>query len=238
MSSPEQYEFRVSPDRRQFAIWEPGNEPWFAPEAAMQGRWITSADMERLGWTRYVPETSTDQAAEITRLRIELGKTLEKAAADRCADYAAGLREAIALLDQQASSIDALSSSDFGEEARAVRELADAANKLRRMADETATTETVPCVRPEPHPAHSHSGLRKGVAVHGRCPGVPAAERKPPMDPVHILGIDTDDEPAAGARQDGADHTCNSIVARGEMDEPLGYLICGICGQPKNGARP
>ncbi|MFC8985156.1 hypothetical protein [Streptomyces sp. NPDC057115] len=53
---------------------------------------------------------------------------------------------------------------------------------LRRMADETATTEVVPCMRPEPHPAHSHSGLRKGTAVHGRCPGVPAA----------------------GARQDGA----------------------------------
>ncbi|MFE7727454.1 hypothetical protein ACFU5D_16865 [Streptomyces anthocyanicus] len=55
---------------------------------------------------------------------------------------AAALREAIALLDQRASSIDAFSSSDFGEEARAVRELTDVANELRRVADETAATET------------------------------------------------------------------------------------------------
>ena len=32
----------------------------------------------------------------------------------------------------------------------------------------------VPCMRGEPHPGHLHSGLRKGVAVHGRCPGVSA----------------------------------------------------------------
>jgi hypothetical protein len=63
-------------------------------------------------------------------------------------------------------------------------ELDDAVNRmyvlvaqdvLCRMADETQPTETVPCMRPEPHPAHSHSGLRKGVAVHGRCPGEPTA---------------------------------------------------------------
>lgn len=38
-------------------------------------------------------------------------------------------------------------------------------------------TEFVPCVTPEPHPAHGHSGLRKGMAVHGRCPGQPAADQ-------------------------------------------------------------
>lgn len=58
---------------------------------------------------------------------------------------------------------------------------------LRRMADETATTEVVPCVRPEPHPAHSHSGLRKGTAVHGRCPGVPAAGARQSDDPDRIV---------------------------------------------------
>lgn len=58
-----EFEFRLSPDRRQFAIWEPGNEPWFAPEAAMQGRWITSADMDRLRWTRYVPVADLDKPA-------------------------------------------------------------------------------------------------------------------------------------------------------------------------------
>lgn len=59
----------------------------------------------------------------------------------------------------------------------------DAVNELRRLAAEAPTTtttkpravEAVPCMRSEPHPAHLHSGLRKGIAVHGRCPGAPAA---------------------------------------------------------------
>jgi hypothetical protein len=55
MAVPNKYEFRLSPDHRQFAIWEPGNEPWFVPETAMTGRWIKPNDMDRLGWTRYVP---------------------------------------------------------------------------------------------------------------------------------------------------------------------------------------
>jgi hypothetical protein len=44
---------------------------------------------------------------------------------------------------------------------------------LRRVAAEAQQPEAklVPCVRPEAHPAHLHSGLRNGVAVHGRCPG-------------------------------------------------------------------
>ncbi|MEV8048400.1 hypothetical protein AB0P02_31820 [Streptomyces griseoluteus] len=33
------------------------------------------------------------------------------------------------------------------------------------------------------------------------------------------------------------DHVCNSVWARGEMDEPLGYLICGVCGTRKGGAQ-
>lgn len=52
------------------------------------------------------------------------------------ADRIAGWRDAAKFLDQRASGIDALSSSDFGEEAYAVRELAAAANKLRQMATE------------------------------------------------------------------------------------------------------
>ena len=59
---PDSFEFAVSPDGRQFAIWEPGNEPWFAPEANMHGRWITSADMDRLGWVRYTPQTADGRA--------------------------------------------------------------------------------------------------------------------------------------------------------------------------------
>jgi acyl-CoA reductase-like NAD-dependent aldehyde dehydrogenase len=50
-------------------------------------------------------------------------------------DRAAVLREAAELLDRRATGIDAFASSDHGEEARAVRELVDAAAELRRMAD-------------------------------------------------------------------------------------------------------
>lgn len=61
--NPDHFEFRLSPDRRQFAIWQPGNEPWFVPEGNMPGRWLKPNDMDRLGWTRYVPVDDTPPAA-------------------------------------------------------------------------------------------------------------------------------------------------------------------------------
>ena len=60
------------------------------------------------------------------------------------ADRAAILREAAALLDQRATALDAFSSSDGREEARAVRELADVANELRRLADEAQPVQHAP----------------------------------------------------------------------------------------------
>ncbi|MGW1998598.1 hypothetical protein [Embleya sp. NPDC001921] len=53
--APAGFEFRLSPDRSQIAIWEPGNEPWFIPERNMPGRFVGSAEMNGLGWTRYLP---------------------------------------------------------------------------------------------------------------------------------------------------------------------------------------
>jgi hypothetical protein len=52
---PDGFEFRLSPDQRQFAAWEPGNQPWFIPVAGMQGRFVDSGEMDALGWTRYLP---------------------------------------------------------------------------------------------------------------------------------------------------------------------------------------
>lgn len=77
--------------------------------------------------------------------------------------------------------------------ARAVPLLATCIERLRvRVAEleQHTTTEAVPCVRPEPHPAHLHSGLRNGTAVHGRCPGVPAEE------PLVVSRFDVAMEPA------------------------------------------
>ena len=64
--TPDGWEFRLSPDRRLFAIYEPGNAPWFIPEAAMRGRFVESPDMNRLSWTRYLP--ASEAAAEVLRI--------------------------------------------------------------------------------------------------------------------------------------------------------------------------
>jgi hypothetical protein len=115
--------------------------------------------------------------AALHAVEAALGDTLTPSARDEAlagiaavlpapADRATVLREAIAVLDQRASNIDALSSSDFGEEARAVRELAEAANDLRRMAGEAQQTEcgaelaprtgTRPCTLPAGHDGTHH----------------------------------------------------------------------------------
>ncbi|AQS70871.1 hypothetical protein [Streptomyces pactum] len=81
-----------------------------------------------------------DQTAEITRLRIELGKTLAKAAADRCADYAAGLRDAADIAEQQRQfepAFGARKSAQVSENVGILR----VAEELRRRADEVQPTE-------------------------------------------------------------------------------------------------
>jgi hypothetical protein len=60
---PEGWEFRLSHDRRLFAFYDPGNGPWFVPEPAMRGRFVDSADMDRLNWDRYVPVPDADEAS-------------------------------------------------------------------------------------------------------------------------------------------------------------------------------
>ncbi|MFI5755649.1 hypothetical protein [Streptomyces sp. NPDC051569] len=71
---------------------------------------------------------------------------------EQAAGRAAVLEEAAVLLTQRASSIDALSSSDYGTEAEVVRALDAAANELRRRAAEVhaAVPDTV---RPASGPA-------------------------------------------------------------------------------------
>ena len=65
---PEGWEFRLSPDRRLFAFYDPGNGPWFVPEPAMRGRFVDSPDMDLLGWYRYVPapEETGEQPVALT----------------------------------------------------------------------------------------------------------------------------------------------------------------------------
>ncbi|WTW93659.1 hypothetical protein OG216_09835 [Streptomycetaceae bacterium NBC_01309] len=64
------FEFRLSPDRRQVAIWEPGNEPWFIPERNMPGRFVGSTEMDRMGWTRFTrTETNTRPSTESAAVR-------------------------------------------------------------------------------------------------------------------------------------------------------------------------
>jgi hypothetical protein len=120
-------------------------------------------------------------------------------------DRAAVLREASALLHQRASSIDALSSSDFGEEARAVGELAEAAETLRRMADETATEPPQPSLR-ERHRAAWHA-------------------LTPDQQTARLAELD---EPAAGARQDGAPDDVVTELTEAEFHDAAGKALARL----------
>src|SRR5690606_17324987 len=120
-------------------------------------------------------------------------------------DRAAVLREAAALLHQRASSIDALSSSDFGEEARAVGELAEAAETLRRMADETATEPPQPSLR-ERHRAAWHA-------------------LTPDQQTARLAELD---EPAAGARQDGAPDDVVTELTEAEFHDAAGKALARL----------
>lgn len=46
------WEFRLSPDRRHTAIWDPGNQPWFVVAEA-QGWWKRDHEVE--DWQRFTP---------------------------------------------------------------------------------------------------------------------------------------------------------------------------------------
>lgn len=170
-----------------------------------------------------------DRIAEAALAAVEaaLGDTLVPAARAEAltgiaaelpapADRPAVLGEAAAVLDRRASGIDAFSSSDFGEEARAVRELADAARELRRMADETATTETQArrgdafeaWLKQQRDACFGHAsswatvdGLLDQYRLHADT-GTPLGEH---VCEAKVVGdCECLEQPAAGTRQDGS----------------------------------
>jgi hypothetical protein len=85
-------------------------------------------------------ERTPDDKALFDQLAAAVRKHKER---ERASIRAEAYRDAAAQLDQRASSLDALSSSDHSEEAYAVRKLADAANALRARARADA-------IHPEP----------------------------------------------------------------------------------------
>lgn len=111
---PEDWEFRLSPDRRLFAFYDPGNGPWFVPEPAMRGRFVESPDMDALNWYRYVPaEEQTDagrmdSVARILRHTAGLvnGEDLPQTAKDT-ADFCDGARWATAQVRRIADRVTA-----------------------------------------------------------------------------------------------------------------------------------
>lgn len=60
---PDNFEFRLAPNRRLFAIWDPGNGPWFVTDAAGHGEWLQPSVMDALGWTRYLPAPASPSPA-------------------------------------------------------------------------------------------------------------------------------------------------------------------------------
>jgi hypothetical protein len=53
------WEFRVSPDRRHIAIWDPGNQPWFIPARSMDGWWRRDHEVD--DWQRFMPASKGEQ---------------------------------------------------------------------------------------------------------------------------------------------------------------------------------
>jgi len=111
---PEGWEFRLSPDRSLFAFYDPGNGPWFVPEPAMRGRFVDSADMDALGWHRFVPAPG------------------EASDAERAAAVASILRHTANTVDLEDLPQTAEDTADFCDGARW------ATAKVRKIADEVA----------------------------------------------------------------------------------------------------
>lgn len=70
------FEIRVSPDRRNVAIFDPSNAPWFVPDENCQGRRVRTAELDAAGWVQYVP-AGADRPAGDRRERIAEALTTE-----------------------------------------------------------------------------------------------------------------------------------------------------------------
>src|SRR5690606_31641485 len=60
------------------------------------------------------------------------------------------------------------------------------------------------------------------------CTGFVPGERPEPVDPWHILGIEADDEPAAGARQDGAPDDVVTELTEAEFHDAAGKALARL----------
>jgi hypothetical protein len=100
----------------------------------------------------FVAKALRDQAA----VWSEAAETLRRLADEARTGQPEDSRTAVARVERLALTFEVSGNEFIAEQIRAA----------------AAGTEGVPCVRPDRHPAHLHSGLRKGQVVHGRCPGV------------------------------------------------------------------
>ncbi|WP_432135852.1 hypothetical protein [Streptomyces sp. bgisy154] len=75
MTTPGQYLFRLSPDARHLAIWQPGQEPWVVHPlpTPRTGHWVPACDMSQMGWTPFVP-VPTARAAVLANVNDELAR--------------------------------------------------------------------------------------------------------------------------------------------------------------------
>jgi hypothetical protein len=110
--APSLWEFRLSPDRLDFAVYDPDKGRWFVPNAPMRGQWVDRVDMDRMSWTRYAPAVAPSAPA----------------------DRAAILREAAGAL--------LAADAEARKEGALAWTLPEAAALLRRMADEAQQPET------------------------------------------------------------------------------------------------
>jgi hypothetical protein len=163
--APEGWEFRLSPDQRLFAVYDPGNGPWFVPEPAMQGRFVDSPDMDRLGWHRYVPAPEDDSdsvglVSQILRRTADLvdSEDLPQTANDT-ADFCDGARWATAEVRRIA---DAVTAEDPAWRPTSLDELAQQI-RPNPSAEDGQPVVLTPCT----HLKSLHEAEHAGLIVEG-----------------------------------------------------------------------
>jgi hypothetical protein len=144
--APSGWEFRLSPDRLDFAVYDPDKGRWFVPNAPMRGQWVDRMDMDRMGWTRYEPATvPSAPAARAALPAIGVFATLVRQRAEHTEAALARMRDRLEVTHIRVRKLHA---PDGNGECRSCQHSCPCPTvqvldgDLRRMADEAQQPET------------------------------------------------------------------------------------------------
>ncbi|MFD8226867.1 hypothetical protein ACFV16_22145 [Streptomyces massasporeus] len=166
--APEGWEFRLSHDRRLFAVYDPGNGPWFVPEPAMRGRFVDSSEMNSLDWYRYVPAPAENEADAVDLVSRILHCTADLVdsedlpqTANDTADFSDGARWATAEVRRLAGEV---TSEDAAWRPTGLDELAQ---QIRPNPALEETGEPSVALTPCTHVKALHDTEHDGLIVEG-----------------------------------------------------------------------